>query len=217
MCSESAEIPHLCLCCGTRMDLLFCTGQEPPAPSPEQSWAAPISPQTPGAPGAAPLPRCTELLPPGCGLGMRNCDTASSAQSRWRLRPKEELGHIPGHCPGLGLPLDCPAAALPLPCCPTGAAIRRLGGLGETGSRGRICSGAPSLRPSRVSSTLRSPCPVCPLWQCHAPRSLSVPCTEISAPVLPEGLAETSCRFSCKTVGAKECQPPTLRDSLQEG
>lgn len=120
MCSESAEIPHLCLCCGTRMDLLFCTGQEPPAPSPEQSWAVPISPQTPGAPGAAPLPRCTELLPPGCGLGMRNCDTASSAQSRWRLRPKEELGHIPGHCPGLGLPLDCPAAALPLPCCPTG-------------------------------------------------------------------------------------------------
>lgn len=186
------------------MDPLFCRGQEPPAPSLSRAGLFPSALEPPGA---APVPAA--LSSPPLRFGDEELQRSELGSVTLRLRPKEELGHSPGHCPGLSLPWGCSAAsatALP-PCCPAraGSDTPGAGRTGiqrwdpetesrdkiqtqnpDTGSRDGISSWAPLPSCSRLS---RSLCPVCLLCQC--------PLFLCSCPA--QRIAATSCKFSCWT------------------
>lgn len=135
MCSESAEMSHLPVCCSAHMDLLFYTGHELLAPPSARCWSIPM---THGSSSSPQSPRVeTDYCYPHktLGLEMRNCNT-SLRVTLGRLRPKEELGCIPGHCPGSWIcSLTPPQPPYVLSCSTSSPEITWLFQLRETGSR----------------------------------------------------------------------------------
>lgn len=171
----------------------FSAQARSPLPRP-LSRAGPFpSPCNPWSLGSCCSPPQLRAAPPRLRFGDEELRHPELAQSRWRLRPKEELGHIPGHCPrpgpALGLLCSSSAAAL-LPCqCRDPEAA----GDGRNRMRRQHLLLGSFTEPPQDQQRFADPHVLfVPLTM----SPLSVPCTEISAPVLPKGLPET-CTFSC--------------------
>lgn len=127
------------------MDLLFCTGHKLRTPSSERCWSIPMTHVAHGAYWELLLspvtPNCKVLLlippqPPRFGDEELRHLAARPAVTLGRLRWKEELSRIPGHCPSSWI---CPLTALQpfliLSCFTCSPEIIWLFELRETGSR----------------------------------------------------------------------------------